>query len=77
MEVAGVHLTMGSEMVNDEWCGSRGSGVSGVRGENGDGGIERNDDLKGMGEIWRFLWGRLPGIFEIRSKLSLSVERQR
>jgi hypothetical protein len=29
------------------------AGVRGVRGEHGDGGIERNEDLKGVGKIWR------------------------
>jgi hypothetical protein len=29
--------------------------VSGVRGEKGEGGIDRNEDLKGMGEMRRGL----------------------
>lgn len=41
-----------------EWVGFEvvGAGVRGLRGENGEGGMERNEGLKGVGWMVRAVW---------------------
>ena len=49
--------------------------MRGVRGENGDGGMERNEDLKGVAKIWRESFAFLPGMLEALDRSFLSKKK--
>lgn len=49
--------------------------MRGVRGENGDGGMERNEDLKGVAKIWRESFAFLPGMLEALDRSFMSKKR--
>jgi hypothetical protein len=51
--------------------------VSGVRGEKGEGGIERKEDLKGAGEIRRGLRVLVSGMMKKPTYVSRSVSSER